>query len=153
VEPDQVDVVPAAVFRRLEQILDIAETRLAREIISDIGEAHRHERIHDNLSLVHRVTTADLDVRPCPDPNAALDPAASDSLPKMFREHHVRVQRRRQPKVSRSFATMERAEFLEDAFMNTGFLRATTLRRTVVGLTPALSRVRLRTSAAAHCWA
>ena len=87
-EPYQVDVVTAAVFCRLEQILHIAETRLARQIISDIGEAHWRDRIHDNLSLVHRVTTAHLDVRSCPDANAAPDPPASNSLTKTFGEYH-----------------------------------------------------------------
>ena len=92
-EPYQVDVVPAAVFRRLEQILHIAETRLARQIISDIGDPNRRERIHDNLALVHRVTTAHLDVGPCPYAHAAPDPPTSDSLPKTFRENHARVTR------------------------------------------------------------
>src|SRR5437773_5901377 len=88
-EPNQVDVVTAAVFRCLEQVLHTAETRLARQIIGDVREANRHDRIHDNLPVVHTVTTAHLDVGPHPDADAAPDPPASNSVAKTFGEHHV----------------------------------------------------------------
>ena len=42
-EPNQVDVVAATVFRGLEQILHAAETRFARQIVGDIREANRRD--------------------------------------------------------------------------------------------------------------
>src|SRR5712691_371658 len=87
-EPNQVDVVTATVFRCLEQVLHTAETRLAGQIIGDIPEANRHDRIHDNVPLVHAVTAAHLDVGPHPDADAAPDPPASNSFAKTFGEDH-----------------------------------------------------------------
>jgi hypothetical protein len=85
---DQVDVVSAAVFRRLEQVLHAAEAGLSCEVASDTHEPNRLDRIYDNVSLVHAVTTARLNVGPRPDANAARDPPASDSFAKPFSEDH-----------------------------------------------------------------
>lgn len=87
-EANQVDVIAAAVSCRLEQVRPAAETGLSREIVGDIPQMNRRNRIHDDVPVVHGVTTARLDVRPSPDANAALDPSAPNSLAKTFGEHH-----------------------------------------------------------------
>jgi len=88
VEPNQVDVVAATVFRRLEQVLHIAETRFARQIVGDICEANWRDRIDDDVPLVHAVTTARSDLGPQPDADGAPDGAPSNSLTKAFGEDH-----------------------------------------------------------------
>ena len=87
-KPNQIDVVTGAVLRGLEQIGHTAETRLSRQIVGDIREINRHNLIHDDLPLVHTVTTAHLDVGSHPDPDAAPDPPASNSVAKALGEHH-----------------------------------------------------------------
>lgn len=81
-------MVTAPVFRDLEQILHTVEARFARQIVSDIREPNRHDRIHDNLPLVHPVTTARLDVGPHPNADSTFDPPASNSFAKTFSEYH-----------------------------------------------------------------
>ena len=87
-EPNQVHVVTAAVFGGFEQIFHAAEPRFARQIVGDIPETNRCDRIHDNVPLVHTVTTTHFDMGTRPDANAAPDPPASNSLPKTFGEYH-----------------------------------------------------------------
>ena len=87
-EPNQVHVVTAAVFRSLEQVVDAREARLTRQIMSDVFETHRHDRVHHDLPVVHAVVTALLDVGPRPDANAAPDPSPSNSLAKSAGKHH-----------------------------------------------------------------
>jgi hypothetical protein len=94
VEPNQVDVLAAAVFRGLEQVLHAAEAGLARQIVRDVRDTNSHERIDHNLPFVHAVSAARLDVRPRPDANAAPDPPALNPLPKTFGEHHDRLRRK-----------------------------------------------------------
>ena len=87
-EPDQVHVVTGAVLRGLEQVIHAVKTRLAGQIIRDIRDTHRHDRIHHDLSLVHAVMAARFDMGPRPDANAAPDPPAPDSLANAFGKHH-----------------------------------------------------------------
>jgi hypothetical protein len=88
VEPNQVDVLTTTVLGRLEQLPHTAETRLAGQIIGDIRETNSLDRIHDDLPLVHAVTTAHPDVRPHPDADAAPDAPTSNPFAKTFHEHH-----------------------------------------------------------------
>jgi hypothetical protein len=46
-------------------------------------------RIHDDVALVHRVTTTHFYVRTRPDANAASDSPVPDFVTKAFGEHHV----------------------------------------------------------------
>ena len=87
-EPNQVDVVAAAVFGSFEQIVHRAKTRLARQIIGDLGDTNRHDRIYHDVSFVHAIATTHLDMGTRPDANAAPDPSASNSFAKMLGEHH-----------------------------------------------------------------
>jgi hypothetical protein len=88
-ESDQVHVLPAAVFCDLQQILDALKARFTGQIVGDVCKVDRRNRVDDDVTVVHRVTTTDLDVRTCPDANAAPDSPPPDSLPKTFSEHHV----------------------------------------------------------------
>src|SRR5262249_52783313 len=89
VEADQIDVVAAAVLRDVQQILDAAETGCARQIRRDVRDLNRRDRVHHDVSLVHAVTTADLDVGPLPDADAAPDSAASNPGAEAFGEDHA----------------------------------------------------------------
>src|SRR6185503_3099705 len=88
VESNQVDIVAAAVFRRFEQVLHTVETRFARQVVGDIRESNRLDRIDDNVPLVHSVTTTLFHLGPHPDADRASDPAASNALAKALGEDH-----------------------------------------------------------------
>src|SRR3979411_975758 len=89
VEPNQVHLVAAAVFCDSHQIIPALEPRFTSQIVGDVGDGNRRNRIHDDVSLVHPVTAAHLDMGTRPDANAASDSPAADSLAKAFGEHHV----------------------------------------------------------------
>src|SRR4051812_17679713 len=84
----QIDLPAAAVLCRLEQILDAVEPRLPREVVGDVAQPNRRDRIDDHRPAVHRIAAADLDVRPRPDANAAPDPAAPYAVAKTLGEYH-----------------------------------------------------------------
>ena len=87
-ESNQVHIVTTTVLRGLEQLRYSAETRLARQIIRDVADTNRHDRIHDDPTVVHPVVTADLDAWPFPDTDATPDLPESDSVPKALGEQH-----------------------------------------------------------------
>ena len=88
-KPNQVHVVAAAVSCDAQQIIHALEPRLTGQIVGDVVEGNRRNRIHDDVAVVHLVTTTDLDVRTSPDANAASDSSAPDSLAKAFGEYHM----------------------------------------------------------------
>src|SRR5947209_8598678 len=88
VEPNQIDVVAPAVPRDPEQIVDAVESRFAGQIIGDVRDSNRRDRIDDDVPLVHAITAAHFYVRTRPDADAAPDPPAPDSLTKAFSEQH-----------------------------------------------------------------
>ena len=87
-EPDEVYVITGAVSGNLEQVVHTVEPRFAGQFIGDIRDTNLLDRINHDLSLVHAVTAARLDMGPRPDPDAARDPAALDSLSNSFRKDH-----------------------------------------------------------------
>jgi hypothetical protein len=87
-EPDQIHVVAAAVLRGLEQVLDTVETRFAGQIVRDVPDTNRQDRVHHDVSIVHAVTAAGLDMGARPDANAAPDPPPPDSLANALGKHH-----------------------------------------------------------------
>ena len=87
-EPDQIDVLAPAVLRDFEQVEDAKETRLARQLWSDIREADRLDRIDFDLALVHTVPCTGLDVGMHPYPDAASDFSATNSLAQTLGENH-----------------------------------------------------------------
>src|SRR5438552_3913940 len=66
-----------------------SRTRFTGQIVSDVGEGNRRNRIHDDVALVHRVTTTDLYMGTRPDANAGSDSPVPDSIAKAFGEHHM----------------------------------------------------------------
>jgi len=87
-EPNQVGLLAFAVPRDLQEIVNAVESRLAGQIVSDVVDGNRRNRIDDDVSIVHRVAAADLDMEPRPDAYAALDSPAPDTVAQPFREHH-----------------------------------------------------------------
>jgi hypothetical protein len=87
-EPNQVRLIAFAVPRDLQEIVNTVESRLARQIVRDVVDGNRRNRVDDDVSIVHRVAATDLDVEPRPDAHAALDSPAPDSVAKPFGEHH-----------------------------------------------------------------
>jgi hypothetical protein len=87
-EANQVHVVAAAVFCDSQQIIHALETRFTGQIVSDVGDGDRLDRVHDDVALVHLVAATHLDMRTRPDANAAPDSAAPDSVAKAFGEDH-----------------------------------------------------------------
>ena len=87
-EPNQVGLVAFAVPRDLQEIVNAVESRLAGQIVRDVVDGNRRNRVDDDVSIVHRVAAANLDMEPRPDADAALDSPAPDSVAKAFGEHH-----------------------------------------------------------------
>jgi hypothetical protein len=89
VESNQVDVVAATVLRDRKEVGHIFETRTSRQVWSDVGQTNRLNRIHLDLTLIHAVAPANLDVGTCPYSDAASDGASSHSLSEPLGEDHV----------------------------------------------------------------
>ena len=87
-EANQVHVVATTMFCDSQQIVHAVEPGFPDQIVRDVGDGNRRNRIHDNVAVVHPVTATYLDMRTRPDANAASDSAPPDSLAKMFGEHH-----------------------------------------------------------------
>jgi hypothetical protein len=88
-EPNQVHVVAAAVFGDAEQIINAFKSRLAGQIVRDVGDGYWRNGIHDDMAFVHPVTATRLYPGPLPDPNTAPNSPAPDSLAKALRKHHM----------------------------------------------------------------
>src|ERR1035441_4396136 len=88
VKPNQIDVLAFTVLRHLEQIHDAQETRLARQLPSDIRKTDWLDRIHLDLTFVHPVPVAHFDVGPRPYSDAASDFTATNSVAKALGEDH-----------------------------------------------------------------
>ena len=88
-EPNQVHLVAAAVSCDSQHIIHALEPRFTGQIVRDVGDGDRRNRIHDDVALVHPVTTTHLYMGTRPDANAASDSPAPDSLSKAFGEHHM----------------------------------------------------------------
>src|SRR5678809_815499 len=88
VEPDEVDLLPLAVLRNLQQIQHAQEARLACQLGRDIRKADRLDRFDDDLASIHWIASADLHVRPHPEADAAGDSSVSNALAQAFGESH-----------------------------------------------------------------
>ena len=93
-EPNHVHLVAAAVLRDAQQIVDAIEAGFPRQVVCQVVRAHRLNRVHDDVAVVHAVATANLHVRSGPDANAAPDPAAANPFTKVFRELHYLLLRK-----------------------------------------------------------
>ena len=88
-EPNQVHLVAASVSCDSQQIIHAFEPRFAGQIVRDVGDGDRRNRIHDDVSLIHLVTATHLYTGTFPDTNAAFDYPEPDSRAKTFGEHHM----------------------------------------------------------------
>jgi hypothetical protein len=88
-EPNQVHLVATAMSCDVEHIVHAREPRFTGQIVGDVGDRDRLNRIHDDVTLVHPVPATHLDMGTRPDANAASDSPAPDSFPKAFGEHHM----------------------------------------------------------------
>jgi hypothetical protein len=87
-ESNQVGLVAFAVPRDLQQIGNAVKSGLASQVVRDVVDGNRRNRIDDDVSIVHRVAAAHLHMEPRPDADAAPDSPAPDPLAKPFGEHH-----------------------------------------------------------------
>jgi hypothetical protein len=87
-ESNQVDILGLTVFRDLEQIDQAKETRLSRQLWSDVRKTDRLDRIHFDLTFFHTVPGTYSDMGARPDSNAAGDFSATNSFTETLREHH-----------------------------------------------------------------
>ena len=92
-EPNQIHVLAAAVSRDAQQVIDALEPRFMGEIVGDVADGNRRNRIDDDVAVVHGVATTDLHMRTRPDANGASDSPAPDALAKALGEHHQERQR------------------------------------------------------------
>ena len=88
-EPDQVDILAAAVFRYCEQIEDTQKSRLAGQFGSDIRKPDSFDRVDLDFAFVHAVSSAHSDVGTNPDSNTARDLTAANALPKPLGKDHA----------------------------------------------------------------
>jgi hypothetical protein len=73
----------------IHQVVYAREAGFTGQIVRDVGDGYRRNRIHDNVAVVHPVTATDLDTGGLPDTDAASDSSTPDSLSKAFGEHHL----------------------------------------------------------------
>src|ERR1051325_1551826 len=92
VEVDEEHALAAAVLGGCEQIVDVAEPRLAGERRREVGELDRNDGVDLDLPGWQRVAASGLDMRAYPDPHAACDLAAAHAIAELLRELHKRPQ-------------------------------------------------------------
>ena len=88
-EPDQIDILAFAVLRDLEKVDHAFETRLSRQLWSDVRETDRQDRIHLDLTFFDSVAVTRLDARAHPDSDATGDLTATDSIAQALGEYHM----------------------------------------------------------------
>jgi hypothetical protein len=75
-------------FRDLEKVQDTRESRLTRQLRSNIRKPYQLDRVHLDLAFLHAVTPSYFDVGTYPNSDTASDFSAAYSLAKSFAEHH-----------------------------------------------------------------
>lgn len=85
-EPNQVHLVAASMFCDSQQIINAFEPRFAGQIERNVGEGNRRNRIHNDVALIHPVTTTHLYMGTRPDTNTGLNYPEPDSRAKAFGE-------------------------------------------------------------------
>ena len=87
-EPNQVHLVALSVSRDFQQIIHALKPRFAGKILRHVGDSNPGNRIHDDVALIHPVTTTHLYMGTRPDTNTACDYPEPDSRAKAFGEQH-----------------------------------------------------------------
>ena len=88
-ELNQVHLVAASVSCDLQQIIHAFKPGFAGQIVRDVGDGNRHNRIHYDVAFIHLVTATYLYMGTLPDTNAAFDYPEPDSRAKTFGKHHM----------------------------------------------------------------
>jgi hypothetical protein len=88
-KPDQIDILAFTVLGHFEQIDDAQETGFDRQLMMDVIERDLLDGIDLDLTFLHRVALADLDLGAHPDANATGDGPAPYTLAKAFGEKHL----------------------------------------------------------------
>ena len=88
-EPDQEHLVAGAMPCDSQQVIHAFEPRFTRQIVRDVAHPDRSNRIHDDLAVIHPVTTTYLHMGTRPDANSASDSPAAYSFPKVLSEKHL----------------------------------------------------------------
>ena len=88
---NQVHFVAAPVFCDSQQIIHAFESRFTGEVSGDVGDGNRRNRINDDVTIVHPVTTTYFDTGTLPDANAASDYPEPDSHAKALGKHHMNL--------------------------------------------------------------
>ena len=88
VKPNKIDTLAFTVLRNLQQIDDTQETRLARQLWSDIRKTNRLDGIHLDLTFFHTVSPTDFDVGTRPYSDTTSDFSATNALAKSLAEDH-----------------------------------------------------------------
>ena len=91
-ESNQVHLVAASVSCNSQQIIHALEARFAGQIIRQFSGGNRHYGIHDDVAVIHPVTTAYFYMGTRPYTNATFDYPEPDSRAKAFGEHHMDTQ-------------------------------------------------------------
>ena len=88
-EPNEVNVFPSAVFRDFQKIENAKESGSLGQLGGDIREPDRFDRIHFDFSVcVQPIPPAYLNVRACPDADAAGDVSPANPILQSFGENH-----------------------------------------------------------------
>src|SRR5260370_41968299 len=81
VKPDQKNISAFAVISNLEKIDHPKETRLSRQLGSNIRKTDRLGGIYFDLAFLHPIPPAYLYMRTCPDADAAHNFSAAKPIP------------------------------------------------------------------------
>ena len=87
-EANQIHLVATAMCGDAQQIVHAVKPRFTGEIVGEVRDLHRVDRIHNDVTVVHAVTTVHLDMGARPDADRAPDSPAPNPLAKAFGEHH-----------------------------------------------------------------
>jgi hypothetical protein len=87
-ETNEIDILAFPVLGDFQQIDDTKETRLSRQLWSDIRKADRLDRIDFNFTFFHTVPGAHSYVRTLPYSDTTGDFSATNSLAKPLGENH-----------------------------------------------------------------
>ncbi len=88
---NQINILAFTVLGNLEQIDQAQETRLARQLRSNIWKPNGSYRIYFYLTLVHAVPAAHFDMGARPYSNAACNFAAANTVAEPLGEHHEEI--------------------------------------------------------------
>jgi hypothetical protein len=88
VEADEIDIPASAVLRDFQKVEHAQKAGRLRQLGCNVGEPDPLDRIDFNLTFLHRIPIAHLDMRPRPYAYTAGDFSSTNTLAKPFGELH-----------------------------------------------------------------